>query len=545
MLNQEYLRAMDDEILKDVYFYHNKINNKIDLYTVGCEISEWDGEKIARILNTEDLDEEIIVFNTCAVTGLAQIGSEKVAERLVKLYPNKKIYFVGCGVNYNKEFYEKLGTAIPNADKFKHGSYNCKSKNMDYNFTLNNRREAGLVKIQDGCYHNCTYCIIHKIREHYVVPYEKIHRQIRTLLDQGKYCIQLLGTEIATYYSDGMDLAALCRRILDDFPEMEYLVMGAIDPASPQVEKLIDLIQHESRMGNKLYLCTQSCSDTILKAMGRRHNVARLRELDKLAKAGKKPVFLILQLIVGFPGETDELFQETLDYIKETKPIDYDTIPFSRRKGTPAYDMPNQVPTDVIYKRERIIYDTIKSYTHENDFGSERAFDRYEKTQVIAFNEFRPKNLDKCVIFHEDLYDTDSLIKLFKILPKYDNDERDIVIITDFDTERDKYDLDVNVKLLTMSFGVKVITKVTINDKFVNFISNTYYSITNFSYRIGMYVEFDFAPLISSSEDQIINLFRMIRDNNLDDIEVMTQKLIKSGNTRFLKAIVKNFNVSI
>ena len=63
--------------------------------------------------------------------------------------------------------------------------------------------------------------------------------------------------------------------------------------------------------------------------------------------------------------------------------------------------------------------------------------------------------------------------------------------------------------------------------------------------RIGMYVEFDFAPLISSSEDQIINLFRMIRDNNLDDIEVMTQKLIKSGNTRFLRAIVKNFNVSI
>ena len=377
------------------------------------------------------------------------------------------------------------------------------------------------------------------------MPYEKIHRQIRTLLDQGKKCIQLLGTEIATYYSDGMDLAALCRRILDDFPEMEYLVMGAIDPASNQVEKLIDLIKHESRMGNKLYLCTQSCSDTILKAMGRRHNVARLRELDKLAKKEGKPVFLILQLIVGFPGETDELFQETLDYIKETKPIDYDTIPFSRRKGTPAYDMPNQVPTDVIYKRERIIYDTIKSYTHENDFGSERAFDRYEKTQIIAFNDFRPKNLDKCVVFHEDLYNTDSLIKLFQILPEYNNDERDIVIITDFDTERDKYDLDVNVKLLTMTFGVKVITKVTINDKFVNFISNTYYSITNFSYRIGMYVEFDFAPLISSSEDQIINLFRMIRDNNLDDIEVMTQKLIKSGNTRFLRAIVKNFNVSI
>ena len=194
---------------------------------------------------------------------------------------------------------------------------------------------------------------------------------------------------------------------------------------------------------------------------------------------------------------------------------------------------------------DSIIYDTIKSYTHENDFGSERAFDRYEKTQIIAFNDFRPKNLDKCVVFHEDLYDTDSLIKLFKILPEYNNDERDIVIITDFDTERDKYDLDVNVKLLTMTFGVKVITKVTINDKFVNFISNTYYSITNFSYRIGMYVEFDFAPLISSSEDQIINLFRMIRDNNLDDIEVMTQKLIKSGNTRFLRAIVKNFNVSI
>lgn len=542
MLDTNYIKALDDEICGDVYFYHNQINDKIDLYTVGCEISEWDGEKVAELLNTEELKEDIIIFNTCAVTDLAQTGSEKVAERLAKLYPEKKIYFIGCGVNYNKSFYEKYGTAILNKDKFNHKKYNCNTKNENYNFTLNTRRVAGVVKIEDGCYNNCTYCIIHKIREHYMVPYEKIKKQITTLIEQGRTVIQLLGTEITTYNYNGMDLTALCRKILEDFPEISYLVLGALDPASKQIDSLIELIKENHRVSNKLYLCTQSCSDTILKAMGRRHNAERLREINRLAGNDVK---LILQLIVGFPGETDELFQETVDFIREIKPVDYDAIVFSPRKGTPAYDLPNRIPKEVTDKRERIIYNLIKSYTKENDFGSERAFDKYEKNQIMLFNQYRPKSLEKSIVFNEDLYDTNVLIKLFNILPKYNQDHRDIVIITAFDNKKDIYDLDVNVKLLTMTFGVKVIAKITVDDNFMNFVSNTYYSISNISYRLCLYLEFDFDKLHNTTEEQLVNLFKAIQHNNIDNLNVMTEKLIRSGNSKYLKCIFDNFKIVV
>ena len=95
MLDPEYVRSLDDEILKDVYYYHNKINDIVDLYTVGCEVSEWDGEKIARSLDLDELKDETIIINTCAVTDLAQKASEKVVERLRRIYPEKKFFIVG------------------------------------------------------------------------------------------------------------------------------------------------------------------------------------------------------------------------------------------------------------------------------------------------------------------------------------------------------------------------------------------------------------------------------------------------------------------
>lgn len=547
MLDPEYVRSLDDEILKDVYYYHNKINNIVDLYTVGCEVSEWDGEKIVRSMNLDELEQETVIINTCAVTDLAQKASEKVVERLTHIYPNKKFFITGCGVDYNKGYYDKYGTALGNEEKFKIENYGVSARHGNFNLPLNIHRNVGTVKIEDGCYNNCAYCVIHKIRPHYMMPYEKIHAQIEALLSQGKKNIQLIGTEVSSYNSDGMHLTELCKKILGDFPEIDNVVMGAIDPASSEVDKLIELMKVEPRIYNTLYLCTQSCSDTILKAMNRRHDSNRLRELSRLAD-GK--VNFVYQFIIGFPGETEELFQESVDLVKELKPVDYDTIPFSPRKGTPAYDMPSQVPLEVIERREQILYDTIKEYTRNNDFETNRAFAVFEKDNFDKFNAFRPKNLKDCIVFHRDLYNTDNLYNLFNILPGYEKEKRDIVILTDYDENKDKNDLDVNIKLLTMSFGVKVITRIKVNDEVLNFLVNEPYTRfnfnpANFSFRIATFVEFDFDKLITSSEDDVVKLFKIAQTNSLDDLDNMACKLVRAGNARFFNRLKEELDVTI
>ena len=541
MLDKEYLKSLDDEICGDVYYYHNRINDKIDLYTVGCEISEWDGEKIARLLNPKELKENIIICNTCAVTDFAQKASEKLAQRLSILYPEKTIYFVGCGVNYNKAYYEQYGTALTNQEKFNIQRYGCSKKNKDSYFQLNIHRDAGYVKIQDGCYNNCAYCIIHKIRPHYVLSYEKIKKQVEVLIAQGKTNIQLIGTEITSYRYDGLTLTTLCEKILKEIPGVKKITLGALDPASKEIDNLIELIKREPRIYNVLYLCTQSCSDTILKAMNRRHDSNRLREIHKLAG---EEVHLVFQLILGFPGETDELFQETVDLIKELKPVDYDAIVFSPRKGTPAYDMPNKVPKEVTDKRETIIYNLIKEYTFENDQNTNRSFARWEKDGSDSFIKHKPI-LEKSEVFYYDLYDNSSLKELYSLLPNYIDKNKDLVVVTDFDLNKDLFDLDVNIKLLTMTFGVKVITRFKLNDNIVKYLSSNYWNINVIMYRIGTYIEIDFDKLNNTNSKDLINIFKSCQLYQIDNLETITQRLIKAGNIKYAKDIISNFNINI
>lgn len=543
MVNNEYLRSLDDEIIQDVYYYHNKINEFIDLYTIGCQLSEWDGEKIAKMLNTDEVKEPIIIFNTCAVTELSVLACEKVAERLVKIYPDKKIYFTGCGVDYNYDFYAKLGIAIGNKTKFNINSYGYTKKNTECNFLSNIHRHACMVKIQDGCNHNCAYCVVHKLRQSYMMPYEKIKKQIDDIISQGRDTIELVGTEITSYNNEGMALTSLCKRIVSDYRDkLNKVVLGAIDPGAKEVDELIELIKTEPKIANTLYICTQSCSDSILKAMHRRHNVARLEELNRLAD-GK--VFFVYQLIIGFPGETDELFQETIDNLHKLKPIDFDTMPFSKRDGTEAATMPNQIPKDIIALREKKVYEELKKINKDNNYVMERALDIEEKHHMKLVNSFKPKDLSNAIVYEQDLYNLDTLLFLFKELPKYENDNRDIVIKTNFDYHKSKNDLDVNIKLLTMTFGTKIVTKVHITDDVLNYILHTHFRLLNFAYRLCTYFEFDFDKLETSSEEDVVALFKIIVDNNLDDVNKLVINMIKAGNSKYIPVLMKNFDIEL
>lgn len=543
-MDTEYLKALDDEIGADVYFYHNKVSDKIDIFTVGCEISQWDGEKIANLINFDELTDPngYILFNTCAVTESANTVCKRVAKRLSLAYPKRKIYFMGCGVNYDKNFYASYGTPLTNEEKFNIFKYGCSKKNSAQTIQSDKHREVGFVKIEDGCYNNCAYCIIHKIRPHYQVPYTKIRKEIRALLLQGKRDIQLIGTEIASYKDGDMDLCSLCEKILSDFPEIHNIIIGAIDPASNQLEKLIELIKRDDRVFNSIYLCTQSCCDTILKNMRRRHRVDRLEELNKLAD-GK--VDFVYQLIVGFPGESNSLFMETVNNIKKLKPIDIDTIPFSRRIGTDAYNMPNQVDAKTISNRERILYDAVKSYSSFDDDNQLRAMKPMNKRHISNFMAHAAYSLKGKKVFDFNLYDDNGFYNAFSTIKKYSGNLDDVIIQTHFDESKDMYDLDVNIKLLTAIFGIKVITVVTLTDSLIKFMADGYYTPENFAFRFCTYLSFDFGKLDTANKDDLLNIFKNILIYNIDDVSVMLEKLLKSDNKDYFRYIVDNLGISM
>ena len=542
-MDTEYLKALDDEIGADVYFYHNKVAKNIDIFTVGCEISQWDGEKITNLLNFDEMKNPngYILFNTCTVTESANTVCKRITKRLRTVYPNKQFYFMGCGVNYDKEFYSQYGTALTNEEKFNIFKYGCLTKSKKAPIQSNKHREVGFVKIEDGCYNNCAYCVIHKIRPHYQVQYKKIHKEITMLLNQGKRDIQLIGTEIASYHSDGMDLTDLCRQILKDFPQINSLVIGAIDPASRQLEKLIDLIQNDERVFNSIYLCTQSCCDTILKSMRRRHLVSRLEELNRLAD-GK--VDFVYQLIVGFPGETEKLFQETVENIKQLKPIDIDTIPFSPRIGTDAYSMPGQIAPDEISDRERRLYDAVKEYSSFEADNQLRAMKPMNRRHIDAFMSHAEFDLRNKNVLRIDLYGEKGFQDAFAAINTSNNLD-DIVLITRFLPDQDMYDLDVNIKLLTSIFGIKVITEVLLDDDLIPFMSDGYYTPETLSFRLCTYLSFDFTKLKHTNEEDLLRLFRNVLIYGIDDVSVMLEKLLRSDNKSYFQYIVKHLGISL
>ena len=188
--------------------------------------------------------------------------------------------------------------------------------------------------------------------------YETILQDVRDAVANGFYEIVLTGVDIASYVrNEGgqiCTISTLCKRLLQDVPEIQRLRLSSLDPAVPDIQNVIDLILQEPRMMPHIHFSMQSGSDTILKQMGRRHNAELVRNLVKRAS---NKISFSWDIICGFPGETKELFNETLDLVRELKPIKIHAFPFSPRPDTVAANMPNQINHSISKERVKIIND--------------------------------------------------------------------------------------------------------------------------------------------------------------------------------------------
>lgn len=348
----------------------NKKNNTNTIKTLsfGCRLNALESEKIQKMLSNHI--PAAIVVNTCAVTAEAERQSGQAVRRIARENPNAPIFVTGCAVTRNPDLFCQIPNTvcIHNREKLNLDAYAVGLNQATCNNTvptIENFNQADtklskqFVQIQNGCNHNCAYCITRALRGPSVsFEYKDILSDVQTGIANGFNEIVLTGIDIASYVKKSDNkiilLSDLCRKLLNNVPEIKRLRLSSVDPAVPDVAKIIDMIKSEPRMMPHMHFSMQSGSDTILRSMGRRHNAQIVRDL--IAR-GNGEITFSWDIICGFPGETEELFQETLDLVRETKPIKIHAFPFSPRPGTPASDMPNQVNRAVSKERVRIIND--------------------------------------------------------------------------------------------------------------------------------------------------------------------------------------------
>lgn len=342
----------------------------VAFHTLGCKANQLETSTLAggfkeqgwRIVPFDD-PAEIYVINTCTVTERSDQESRRMVRRARLSNPEARIVVTGCyaqvspeelaaldgvsfviGNNFKDRIVEIVETAPVTDRPLVQVSDIDKSRIMEGASTAAIDRTRGSLKIQDGCDYKCTYCIIWEARGlSRSLPVDDLKLQLSRMVAEGFREIMLTGINIGQYEHEGADLADLLQELIS-LPGDFRLRLSSLDPMEVS-DKLIDVVAGSAgRICPHFHLSAQSAEEYVLKRMGRRHHVAdMLRVCETIAQ--KIPRASVgLDIIVGFPGETEARFEETFETLKNTYMNYFHVFSYSKRKGTPAAGFPEQVP---------------------------------------------------------------------------------------------------------------------------------------------------------------------------------------------------------
>lgn len=367
------------------YNYEYQYLNNIQIHTTGCNLCIYDARKFA---NTLPKDENAIIFNTCSVFKERERENQLLLNLLSVAFPNHKLYVLGCDVNNNPSSYNNFNNVYTNEE------IREIIETHFYKDDVVSDNDIIFLKIQDGCKNKCAFCIINQLRKYpHSLPYKEIINNLRLQIkDKNNIKLELSGTELCDYYDKELNykISDVIKGIIKEFPEISRITLTSLEPASSEIENIIDIMaEYNNILIPHINLATQSGSDTILKLMRRRHNISRIKEIHNYAN--KKNVSVGWDIIVGFPNETEELFNETIELIKELKPLTNTIFAYSPRKGTIAYNMDNQIPEYIKQERVKILNNIINEYA-KNDLLKYNNYNLYKKGDMI---EHQHKKSDK------------------------------------------------------------------------------------------------------------------------------------------------------
>ena len=349
------------------------VKANIEVVTFGCRLNAVESEAIRRAAASAQED-DLIIFNTCAVTQEAVRQARQSIRRMRRERPQARIVVTGCAAQIDPQAFAQMPEAdaiIGNADKTKPATWANLAvaprvsvndimalEESGHHFIAGavdsiEGQTRAFVEIQNGCDHRCTFCII---------PYGRgpsrsaaageIVQQIAKLTENGYREAVLTGVDLTSWGHDlpgEPKLGKLLQQILQHVPQLERLRLSSLDCIEAD-DELLQLIASNPRMMPHLHLSLQAGDDLILKRMKRRHLRQDAISFCQDLRKARPDIVFGADIITGFPTETEDMFAQTLDLVEACGLTHLHVFPFSPRAGTPAAKMP-QVPRDITRER--------------------------------------------------------------------------------------------------------------------------------------------------------------------------------------------------
>ena len=347
---------------------------KVNIYTLGCKVNFYESnlmkEKLidAGYTYTDMDDSDIVIINTCSVTNTADNKSLKAARHAAGL--GKNVIVVGCSSQNKEEAYEKIdGVNVILGNKGKSDIVSYIQKYFDKNeriigvsdiqkvsfeeMKVNNfDKTRAFVKIQDGCNNYCSYCIIPYLRgDVRSKKSDDVINEVKSLIESGHKEIVLTGIHTGHYGSDINESFAGLLKKLVKIDGLLRLRISSVEITELN-DEFLDVLKNSQVLVDHIHIPLQSGSNTVLKRMNRKYDKDYFINKIDTIRSIRPDISITTDLIVGFPGETEDEFNETIDTLNKIKFSKIHVFPYSRRKGTPADLMDNQIDEKV--KKERV-----------------------------------------------------------------------------------------------------------------------------------------------------------------------------------------------
>ena len=344
---------------------------RLKTYTLGCKVNQYETEYVREGLLTagyadaeDDQAADLCIVNTCTVTGEGDSKSRKIIRRMNRQNPDARIIVMGCYATRDPERLAALpGVAEVVTDKRELPDLLGRFGVVDIPTGISSfgNRHRAYIKVQDGCLLRCSYCIIPFVRpEMYSRPTNEIVDEVRRLADNGYREIVLTGIHLGHYgvdwnvhkpKSEWVRLSHLVKQLVaidGDF----RIRLSSIEATEVTRELIAVIAENPDRVCPHLHICLQSGSDNTLKRMNRRWGTKRFIDRCRIVNESLDRPGLTTDVIVGFPGETEAEFEETCETVRLCGFSKIHIFPFSSRRGTPAAELPNQLPKPL--KSERV-----------------------------------------------------------------------------------------------------------------------------------------------------------------------------------------------
>jgi len=350
-----------------------EIKKKVAFHTLGCRLNFSESGSIAqgfvdRGYDVVDFGEkaDVIFLNTCTVTDGADSSCRNLIRKAQSVAPEAKIVVAGCYAQMESEKIKQMqgvDLILGTSEKYKVFDYLEDENDLQVKIdksadffgaatTLADSHTRAFLKIQDGCNYVCSFCIIPFARgRSKAISITEAYKEALKLAEQGFKEIVLTGVNIGEYEStSGEKLVDLVKKIAD-IPKIERLRLGSVEP-NTVTRELLEVLKATQKYQDHFHIPLQSASNKILTSMRRKYSIEEYAEILSMVKEYFPNAAFGADVIVGYPGENEEQFLETFNFLRSSPITHFHIFPYSKRKGTTAAKLEDQIQASV--KKDRV-----------------------------------------------------------------------------------------------------------------------------------------------------------------------------------------------